>query len=228
MFRAGIVDQVGQRADVLRSAWRHETKFGEMPADRVNQLGTLPQQQSSGSVPHHRGLLLDRLDRHEAHVGTNHRLADPLGIGCIVLVGFDKGTDVLRRDQSNVVAKTAKFARPVVPTRTRLDTDQRFRKSGKEADDLSSAQSPATNTPPITIGAVHLEYIFGDVEADYGWAGHVTSLGLPAPSCWIARSAATGGAVHVIMSARCATGGVTLRMAGWRGCGGARGRDSKP
>ena len=30
------------------------------------------------------------------------------------------------------------------------------------------------------------------------------------------------------MSARCATGGVTLRMAGWRGCGGARGRDSRP
>src|SRR4051794_18067136 len=30
------------------------------------------------------------------------------------------------------------------------------------------------------------------------------------------------------MSARCATGGVTSRMAGWRGCGGARGRDSRP
>src|SRR3954454_16366613 len=29
-------------------------------------------------------------------------------------------------------------------------------------------------------------------------------------------------------SARCATGGVTSRMAGWRGCGGARGRDSRP
>src|SRR3954451_15954919 len=27
---------------------------------------------------------------------------------------------------------------------------------------------------------------------------------------------------------RCATGGVTLRMAAWRGCGGARGQDSRP
>src|SRR3954453_18354852 len=30
------------------------------------------------------------------------------------------------------------------------------------------------------------------------------------------------------MSARCGTGGVTLHMAGWRGCGGARGQDSRP
>src|SRR3954469_8969865 len=30
------------------------------------------------------------------------------------------------------------------------------------------------------------------------------------------------------MSVRCGTGGVTLRMAAWRGCGGARGRDSRP
>ena len=177
MFRAGIVDQVGQRADVLRSAWRHETEFGEMPADRVNQLSTLPQQQSSGSVQHHRGLLRDRLDRHKAHVRPNHRLADGLGIGRIVLVGLDEGANVLRGNQPYIMAKAAKFARPVVPTRTRLDTDQSFRKSCKEADDLRSAQSPAKDTPPITIGPVHLEYVFGDVEADHGRVGHVTSFG---------------------------------------------------
>jgi hypothetical protein len=43
-------------------------------------------------------------------LGRTHCLADPLGVGRIVLVGLDEGADVLR-DQPDVVAKAAKFAR---------------------------------------------------------------------------------------------------------------------
>ena len=42
------------------------------------------------------------------------------------------------------------------------------------------------------------------------------------------RKAEEIAAVLGCTSARCGTGGVTLRMAGWRGCGGARGQDSRP
>jgi hypothetical protein len=142
---------------------------------RIDQLGAVAQQQSPGSVQHHRGLLRDRLDRHKAHVGANYRLADPFGIGRIVLVGLDEGADVLRRDQSDVVAQTAKFTRPMMTARACLDPDQSFGQSGKERDDLGAAKPPTQHAPSLGIGAVHLEDVLGDVEADYGRIGHVTS-----------------------------------------------------
>jgi hypothetical protein len=42
------------------------------------------------------------------------------------------------------------------------------------------------------------------------------------------RRAAEIAAALGCMSARCGTGGVTSRMAGWRRCGGARRRDGRP
>src|SRR4051812_30862392 len=38
----------------------------------------------------HGSLLLDGFDWHEAHVGADHCLADPLGVGRIVFVGLDE------------------------------------------------------------------------------------------------------------------------------------------
>src|SRR3954454_15684458 len=75
------------------------------------------------------------------------------------------------------MAEAAKVTRPMNTPRACVDTDQSFRKSCKEADDLRPAQSPAKNTPPIIIGPMHLEHVFGDVEADHGRVGHVTSFG---------------------------------------------------
>jgi len=123
-------------------------------------------------------LLRDRFDRHKPHVGANYRLADPFGIGRIVLIGLNKGADVLRRNQTDVVAQAAKFTRSMMAARTCLDPDQGFGQSGKERDDLGATEPPAQYASTLGVGAVHLEDVLGNVEADYGRIGHVTSFGL--------------------------------------------------
>jgi hypothetical protein len=133
-------------------------------------------------VQHHCGLLRDRLDRYKAHIGANYRLTDPFGIGRIILVCLNEGADVLRRDQSDVVAQTAEFTRPMMAARACLDSDQSFWQSGKERDDLGAAEPPAQHASSLGIGAVHLEDVLRDIETDYGGIGHVTSFGLPPQS----------------------------------------------
>src|SRR5207237_8189939 len=134
----------------------------------------------------------DGLDRHEAHVRTNHRLADTLGIGRVVLVGLDEWSNVLGRDQPDVMAQTTKFARPVVATRARLNADESLGQSSKEHQDLRSAKSPPENAPSIDVGPVNLEYVLRAVEADHCGLGHVTSFGLPPSSCRTALLAVMG------------------------------------
>src|SRR3954447_13905736 len=71
---------------------------------------------------------------------------------------------------------------PMMTSRACLDPDQSFGQSGKERDDLGAAQSPAQHASTLGISAVHLEDVLGDVEADHGRIGHVTSFELPAQS----------------------------------------------
>jgi hypothetical protein len=66
----------------------------------------------------------------------------------------------------------------MMAARTCLDPDQSFGQSGKERDDLGATEPPAQYTSTLGVGAVNLEDVLGDVEADYGRIGHVTSFGL--------------------------------------------------
>jgi hypothetical protein len=70
------------------------------------------------------------------------------------------------------MAKTAKFARPMMAARARLDTDQGLRQSGKEHHDLGSTEPPAQHASSLGIGAVHLKNVLGDVETDHDRIGH--------------------------------------------------------
>lgn len=64
------------------------------------------------------------LHRHEAHARSRHRLADCFYIGCVVLAAPEVGLDVARRHQPDLVAERDQFARQMVRSRARLDTDQ--------------------------------------------------------------------------------------------------------
>ena len=79
-------------------------------------------------------------------------------------------------------AQTAKFTRPMMTARACLDPDQSFGQPGKERGDLGAAEPPAQHASSLGIGAMHLEDVLGDVEADHGRIGHVTSFELPAQS----------------------------------------------
>lgn len=69
-------------------------------------------------------MLLFAPHRHEVHARSRHRLADCLCIGRVVLAALEVSLDVARRHQPELVAERDQFARPMVRSRARLDTDR--------------------------------------------------------------------------------------------------------
>jgi hypothetical protein len=59
-------------------------------------------------------LLLDRLDRDEAHGRSGDRLADRLRITGISLAPLHVGLDVVRRHQPDLVTETDQLPRPMM------------------------------------------------------------------------------------------------------------------
>ena len=57
-----------------------DAKLGKKPTDHVDELRALPNEEIARPVQRQRRLLLNRLDRHEAHGRTSDRLTDGLRI----------------------------------------------------------------------------------------------------------------------------------------------------
>lgn len=69
-------------------------------------------------------MVLFALCRHEAHARSRQRLADCFCIGRMVLAAPKVGLDVARRHQPDLVVERDQFARQMVCSRVRLNTDQ--------------------------------------------------------------------------------------------------------
>jgi hypothetical protein len=110
--------QVGQHGGQLRdragALRRHDAEFGQVGAQRVDQLGLLADQGLAHPVDRQGALLLLGLDRHEPQARPLHRLADRLGVGPVVLLALDVGLDVLRRHQAHRVAEPGDLPCPEV------------------------------------------------------------------------------------------------------------------
>ena len=65
-----------------------DAKLGKKPTDHVDELRALPNEEIARPVQRQRCLLLNRLDRHEAHGRTGDRLADRLRVATSVLPRF--------------------------------------------------------------------------------------------------------------------------------------------
>ena len=81
-------------------------------------------------VQSHHALLLDALDRHEAHAGPRSCFAVRRRIGCIVLAGLAAqpiGGDEVRRDQLYLEAHRSQPPAPVVRSRAGLHRDDAAR-----------------------------------------------------------------------------------------------------
>lgn len=68
-------------------------------------------------------LLLDGLDRHEAHVRSRGGFADRLGVGRVVLVRLHVRLDELRCNQPNRVSHALELTSPVVRAGLSLHAD---------------------------------------------------------------------------------------------------------
>src|SRR5688572_36615 len=101
-----------QPADVPRSLRLDHAELGEVPADGVDQLGPLADQQVAHAMQHEGRLLRLALHRDEAHRGPGHRLADRRGIGGVVLAPAEVGLDVLGGHQPHLMPQSAQLAGP--------------------------------------------------------------------------------------------------------------------
>ena len=110
-------------------------------------------------------LLLDRLDRNEAHRRPGDRFADCLRIPGVGLAPLHVRFDVGRRHQSNLVAKTDQLSRPVIARAAGFHADQTRWKLPEERDHLSPPQSPPGDFARVA-HRVNLKDVLGQVEAD--------------------------------------------------------------
>src|ERR1051325_11147221 len=115
-----------------------------------------------------RSLLACRFCRHETHARTGDRLADRLGVGCVVLAPANVWLHVCRRHQADMVPVRRDHAGPVMGSGTRFYTDQAGCKFGKEAGHLCSLQLAPDHNPACRVDPMHLEHSFAKVETYRG------------------------------------------------------------
>jgi hypothetical protein len=89
-------------------------ELGKIGADRINDGCLLTDEEMARPVEHEAALLLDRLGRHEPHVGSRDRLANRLRVRGVVLLPLDVGLHIGRRHQSHCMPQRLQFARPMV------------------------------------------------------------------------------------------------------------------
>src|SRR5262245_9076525 len=112
--------------------------------------------------------------RFKAHRRALNRLADRFRIGGIVLVALDVRLHVLRRHQSNLVAKRAQLPRPIVHGRACLQANQTGRQSTEERQNLRTPNLLAQNRRSLCIDPMHLKNMLRQVQSDrsnlaHGW-----------------------------------------------------------
>ena len=134
----------------------------------VDGRGALLEQLLAHPVQHQQRLPALLLHRHEAHPGPGDGLADRFRIRGVVLVGLHVGPDVLRRHQPHLVTELPQLPRPVMGGGTGLQADQAGRQVGEELEHLLARQPAPEHRPTLGVGAVHLEQVLGEVEADRG------------------------------------------------------------
>jgi hypothetical protein len=111
-------------------------------------------------------LLLDGLDRHEAHVRSRHGLADRLRIARITLVRLHVGLHELRRHQSDGVPQLAQLARPEVSATASFHPDQAWHEPSEKAAHLGALQRAAQDHLASLVDPMHLKYVFCQINAD--------------------------------------------------------------
>ncbi len=121
----GVLLQVrSQPPDVPDALRLADTELRQKPAQRVDGLGALADEQLTRPVHHESRLLLLGLDRDEAHARPGHGLADRLGVGRVVLAALDVGLDVVRGHEAHIVPERPNLACPMVRGSARLHAHQ--------------------------------------------------------------------------------------------------------
>jgi hypothetical protein len=109
-----ISDDFQQLFDTPAPDGGDNPELGKICADRINDGSLLADEEMARPVEHQTALLLDRLGRHEPHVGSRDRLANRLRVSGVVLLSLDLGLYIGRRHQSHRMPQCLQFSGPMV------------------------------------------------------------------------------------------------------------------
>ena len=110
--------------------------FGQLTAQRIDQLRALADQEVPCPEQHGARLLFRRLDGDEAHGRPACCLRNCFRVRRIVLLAFDKRLDVRGRNQANFMPGVADSPTPVMGAPAGLHGDDAARPLGKKAEDF--------------------------------------------------------------------------------------------
>ncbi len=137
-----------------------------MCPQRVDQCGTLADQQIAGFVEHQHRLLVDALHRDEPHSRSRDRFAYRFCVGAIGLAALYVRLHISWRLQPHVMAKGAKLAAPMMGRCTCFHPDQAWRQRGKELQNLGASKLSPDQHFAINIDSVELKYVLRQINTD--------------------------------------------------------------
>ena len=142
------------------------TELRQQPADPVECGGALRHEALADPMQREDALLLDRLDRDEAHGRSRHRLADRFGVVAIILATLAIGRHELRRHQPYGVPERAEPARPLMGPGTGLQANQAPRPLRHQRRQLVATHRTSQHFATTGIHAVHGEHVLCQVDSD--------------------------------------------------------------
>src|SRR3954451_18454319 len=171
-----ILDRFFKNFHIRRPLRGHDAVLRQMTAERVNQLGALPDQKIPRSEQHGARLLSLALNRDKAHRRSTRRLSDRFRVSRIILLALDERFDVGGWDQSNLMPEVTNGSPPVVCAPTGFHGDDAARLLGKEAENFFSGKLFAEPNAAVGKGAMRLEGPLRKIETDNANLFHGCSL----------------------------------------------------
>src|SRR5450755_1255086 len=163
--RAGL--DLGHGPMELRRRLRdHYAALGQHAAHLVDDGRSLVDQQLAQPMQCLDILLLDGLDRHEAHRWPARSFNNRLGVVAIVLVGLHERRNVLRADESYVDAVPPQSASPVMGRAAGFHHDELRTQSSDRFEQRRAADLGAMDDNAGPRRAVQLEYTFGQIDSE--------------------------------------------------------------
>ena len=110
--------------------------------------------------------LLVAFEGYKAHGRTLYRLGDSLGITVVILVALEKGLDIFRWHQTNIMSERGQLTPNVVGSSAGLHADEAARNVCQTFWQCGARQSFAQNDCSFGVHGANMKGIFAEIDAD--------------------------------------------------------------
>ena len=166
--RARILECRCQSTDMSRSLRSDDAELRQVTPQRVDRLCPLAHQKIASTEQHPAGLLPLTLHGHDAHGRSLRCLAYRLRVRRVVLVPFDEGLHIDRRDQFHLVAELLGLPTPIVSARARFHRHRTARLRREEVKQLAPAQLLPERNRPVCVRPMQLKAVLRQIDPDDG------------------------------------------------------------